>query len=60
MNKKFPVSIQVQGCGETGLYALQGAIYAATLWFALYYHIPNTLDNSIPIENLHSLIHFLL
>ena len=23
-----------------------------------YYHMPNILDNSIPIENVHCLIHF--
>ena len=34
-NREFPVSIQVQECGETGLYALQGANYTATLWFTL-------------------------
>ena len=26
----------------------------------LFYHMPNTLDNFIPIENVHCLIHFLL
>ena len=25
-----------------------------------FYHMPNTLNNSIPIENVHCLIHFLL
>ena len=34
-NRKFPVSVRVQGCGETGLYTLQGASYTATLWFTL-------------------------
>ena len=34
-NREFPVSIQVQGCGETGLITLQGANYAAILWFTL-------------------------
>ena len=34
-NREFPVSIQVQGCGETGLYTLQGASYTAMLWFTL-------------------------
>ena len=34
-NREFPVSIQVQGCGEIGLYTLQGANYTATLWFTL-------------------------
>ena len=34
-NREFPVFIQVQGCGETGLYTLQGASYTATLWFTL-------------------------
>ena len=29
------MSIQVQGCGETGLYTLQDASYTATLWFTL-------------------------
>ena len=26
----------------------------------VYYHMPNILDNSIPIENVHCLIYFLL
>ena len=30
-NREFPLSSQVQGCGETGLYTLQGASYTATL-----------------------------
>ena len=34
-NREFPVSIHVQGCGEIGLYTLQGASYTATLWFTL-------------------------
>ena len=34
-NREFPVSVQVQGCGETGLYTLQGVSYTATLWFTL-------------------------
>ena len=34
-NREFPVSIQVQGCGETDLYTLLGASYTATLWFTL-------------------------
>ena len=30
-NREFPVSIQVQGCGETSLYTLQGAqVYTST------------------------------
>ena len=32
-------------------------IIAAILMF---YHMPNILDNSIPIENVHCLIYFLL
>ena len=34
-NREFPVSIQVQGCGEIGLYTLLGASYTAPLWFTL-------------------------
>ena len=36
-NREFPLSIQVQGCGDAGLYTLQGAPYTATLWFTLVY-----------------------
>ena len=39
-NREFPVSIQVQGCGETGLYTLQGASYTATLWLTLVQGAP--------------------
>ena len=34
-NREFPVSVKVQGSGETGLYTLQGANYTATLCFIL-------------------------
>ena len=29
-------------------------------YYMLHYHMPNILDNSIPIENVHCLIYFLL
>ena len=34
-NREFPVSVQVQGCGETGLCTLQVASCMTTLWFTL-------------------------
>ena len=36
-NRELSLSIQVQECGETGLYTLQGASYTATMWFTLVY-----------------------
>ena len=36
--------------------------YNSSIMTPVYYHnnMPNTLDNSTPIENVHCLIHFLL
>ena len=47
-NREFQVSIQVQlqGCGENGLYTLQSASYIATLWFALV-HLAHDVTHSI-------------